>query len=50
MHGAVIISGALVGARELVTEHGQDVNALAAAAELSPRAFDEPDPRILNYC
>jgi AraC-like DNA-binding protein len=43
MHGGVIISGALVGARELVVEHGQDVTALATAAELSPRAFDEPD-------
>ncbi len=43
MHDAVIISGSLVGARELVTEHGQDAAALAAAAELSPRAFDEPD-------
>ncbi len=43
MHGAVIISGALVGARELVTEQGQDANALAVAADLSPRAFDEPD-------
>ncbi|MCC6707746.1 MAG: AraC family transcriptional regulator ligand-binding domain-containing protein [Gammaproteobacteria bacterium] len=43
LHDAVIISGALVGARELLVEHGQDPITLAAAAELSPRAFDEPD-------
>lgn len=43
MHDAVMISGALVGARELVSEHGQDAAALSAAAALSPRAFDEPD-------
>jgi len=40
---AVIISGSLVGARELVTECGQDVIALATAAQLNPRALDEPD-------
>ena len=43
LQDAVIISGALVGARELVNEHGQDAAALASAAALSPRAFDEPD-------
>lgn len=43
LHDAVIISGALVGARELVTEQGQDALALAAAAELGARAFEQPD-------
>jgi AraC-like DNA-binding protein len=40
---AVIISGALVGARELIVELGGEPEALATAAGLPLRVFDEPD-------
>lgn len=43
LRDTVIMSGCLVGTRELLGEHGQDAAALAAAAGLGPRAFDEPD-------
>jgi len=40
---AVIVSGALVGTRELITEFGVDPGPLAAEAGLTERLFDEPD-------
>lgn len=43
LRDAVIISGALVGARELIIEYGHDPLALASRAQLHARAFDEPD-------
>ena len=43
MPSPVIISGALVGARELLLEQGIDPTPLAQQAGLPPRAFDEPD-------
>lgn len=44
---AVIISGALVGARELIVDLGGEPDALAAAAGLPQRMFDEPDIYVL---
>ncbi len=43
MSNAVLISGSLVGARELIGELGGDAEALARLANLPARLFDEPD-------
>ena len=43
MSSPVIISGAPVGARELLLEEGIDPTPLAQQAGLPPRAFDERD-------
>lgn len=43
MSSAVLISGSLVGARELIAELGADPGALALEANLPARLFDEPD-------
>ena len=43
MREPVLISGALIGSRELVTELGEDADKLASQVGLPARVFDEPD-------
>ena len=43
MREPVLISGALIGSRELVTELGEDADKLARQVGLPARVFDEPD-------
>lgn len=43
MREPVLISGALIGSRELVTELGGDADKLARQVGLPARVFDEPD-------
>ena len=43
MREPVLISGALIGSRELITELGEDADKLARQVGLPARVFDEPD-------
>lgn len=54
MSTAVLTSGIMVGARELIAELGGDPDALAAQAGLLPHAFEDPDilvqaDRIMDF-
>ena len=54
VENAVLISGSLIGARELIAELGADADAVAREAGLPARVFEDPElfvqaRRIIDY-